>query len=143
MTDHTPDPVENKNGKAWTTIGQAVGESLGFASTCWLGDLDDMEFDSTAAANAGAELLKFIRRGTLDPTRSKGEAIVEDCLIRGEPFFVFRARDIFSIIALKTYLRQLEDFGPDDPEFHEGIVNCLKKFRAWQTENVTDVRYPD
>lgn len=138
-----PQCRHSEAAKAWTSLGQAVGESMGLANTAWTEYMGDHQPNEKELQNVGEELLKFIRRGALDPTRSKGEAIVEDCLIRDEPFFVFRARDIFSLMALKTYLRQLEDFGPDDPEFHESIVNCLNDFREWQTQNVRDVRYPD
>jgi len=140
---HAPKPIHDMDTKAWTSLGQAVGESLGLASTCWIGGTGDLEFDSEVAETAGKQLLEFIRRGSLDPTRSKGEAIVEDCLIRGEPFFVFRARDIFSTMVLKHYLKILEDYGPDDPDFQADIVHFINQLKNWQTENVADVRYPD
>lgn len=129
--------------KAWTSIEEAVGQSIGLASVCWVDGPGDAVFDSERASSATDELLKFIRRGALDPTRSKGEAIVEDCLIREEPFFVFRGRDIFSTMVLKHYLKILEDYGPDDPDFQANIVEFINNLKNWQTQNVADVRYPD
>ena len=60
-----------------------------------------------------------------------------------EPFFVFRARDIFSPMVLKMYLKTLEDYGPDDPDFQSNIVEFLGVLKKWQTEHIGDVRYPD
>ena len=93
-----------------------------------------------------AELQRYVTTkydSLLNPNRSKGEKIVADCLLTGEPFFVFRGRDIFTPMVIKRYIQQLEEVGPDDPDMQASVVDFLAMLRKWQAANITKVRYPD
>lgn len=73
----------------------------------------------------------------------KAFRILQECHTTGEPFFIFRAKDIFSIMILANYAEIIEKYGPDDAEFHRDIVDQLNEFKHWQRKNVAKVRYPD
>lgn len=73
----------------------------------------------------------------------KSQKIVKECEETGEPYFVFRAKDILSIFPLKEYERIVEMYGPTDHEMLMGIANAIEEFRTWQREHVGIVRYPD
>lgn len=75
--------------------------------------------------------------------KPKGLRIVESCIAGGEPYFVFRAKDIFSVMAITEYLRIVEQYGPEDHEMQRGICQALAQFKEWQGQNVNLVRYPD
>lgn len=60
-----------------------------------------------------------------------------------EPLFCFRARDFFSIQVLVHYANIVEQYGPDDAQFHNNIVDAIGEFKEWQKLNVDQVRYPD
>ena len=150
MTDHNDElegfetPTRPSDG--WLSLSQAIAITLGGASTCWIPDTGDAEFDSATAQKLADELEHYVRTTydtVLNPNRSKGEKIVLDCLLHDEPFFVFRGRDIFSPMVLKQYLKQLEDYGPDDPDMQADIVNFINNLRKWQAANIAKVRYPD
>lgn len=137
--------ADNIDNTKWESLTEATGQALGLASMAWK-PTPQGEFDSQVAMDAQSALMRYIvdqYDSILEPKHSKGEAIVYDCLTGDEPFFVFRARDIFSIMAMKQYLTALENFGPDNPDFHKGIIDCINDFKRWQSENVTSVRYPD
>lgn len=144
MTDKHDDHARPSD--TWLSLEEAIRYTVGAASTCWRGGTGEAEFDTDQAIKVGQELERYItiKHDTmLNPNRSKGEKIVADCLIHGEPFFVFRARDIFAPMVLKRYLTMLEEYGPDDPDFQSNIVEFLGVLKKWQTENVATVRYPD
>lgn len=137
---------ETRPSDSWLSLEEAVRYTVGAGSTCWVGGTGEAVFDTEMANEVANELVRYVttKHDTmLNPNRSKGEKIVADCLIHGEPFFVFRARDIFSTMVLKQYLTMLEAYGPDDPDFQANIVQFLGVLRKWQTENVATVRYPD
>lgn len=125
------------------TVGTAIGQSLGKAAVAHTEYQGEIRVDENQLDAIGLELLHFLAPRLLEPKRSKGEKIVADCLANDEPFFVFRARDIFSPMVLKHYIKILEDYGPDDPDFQANIVQFINQLRKWQTQNVADVRYPD
>lgn len=148
MTEHNDETTETptRPSDGWLTLRQAIDITLGGASTCWIPDAGDAEFDSVTATKLGDELEHYVRTTydtVLNPNRSKGEKIVLDCLLHEEPFFVFRGRDIFSPMVLKQYLKQLEDYGPDDPDMQAGVVAFISILRTWQAKNIAKVRYPD
>jgi hypothetical protein len=123
---------------------EAVGIAIGAACVCW----EKMEgtgvFDSTRAKGILDQLVEHLDLpNELNPDRSKGERIVHQCLENGEPFFVFRARDIFTIMVLKHYIKIVEDYGPDDPDFQWTIVHFINELKDWQRDHVSQVRYPD
>lgn len=60
-----------------------------------------------------------------------------------EPLFCFRARDFFSIQVIAFYANIVEQYGPDDADFHRNIVDALAEFKEWQKDHITEVRYPD
>lgn len=137
---------EARPSDSWLSLEEAIAYTVGAASTCWKPDTGDAVFDTETAKQVSQELERYvtIKHDTmLNPNRSKGEKIVADCLIHGEPFFVFRARDIFSPMVLKKYIVMLEEYGPDDPDFQANIVEFLGVLKKWQTDNVAAVRYPD
>lgn len=130
----------------WLSLDEAINYCLGAASDAWTPSAGDPVVDKETLKELSKDLQRYIatKHDTmLNPNRSKGEKIVADCLLHGEPFFVFRARDIFSTMVLKQYLTVLEMYGPDDPDFQANIVQFLGVLKKWQTENVRDVRYPD
>jgi hypothetical protein len=139
------DKHETRPSDTWLSLEEAIRYSLGAAAGVLPQantDIIDRDFLKDLAADL--ERYVTIKHDTmLNPNRSKGEKIVADCLIHGEPFFVFRARDIFSTMVLKRYLIMLEEYGPDDPDFQANIVQFLGVLKKWQTENVAAVRYPD
>lgn len=69
--------------------------------------------------------------------------IVRECLVNQEPFFVLRAKDLFSVMAVRNYLKLVEEYGPYDPEFDEGVMECIQQMREWQQNNPGQVKYPD
>lgn len=144
--DETEVELPARPSESWLTLTEAIGVTIGGASTCWIPDTGDAEFDSGTASELAAELEYFVRKNfdtMLNPNRSKGEKIVMDCLLHDEPFFVFRARDIFSPMVLKRYLSVLEEYGPDDPDMQADIVDFIAILRKWQAQNIAKVRYPD
>lgn len=72
----------------------------------------------------------------------KAQHILES-LEEDEPFFIFRAKDIFSIMVLANYAEIIEKYGPDDADFHRDVIDQLLAFKHWQRNNVEKVRYPD
>lgn len=77
----------------------------------------------------------------LTPGRSAG--IVWDCLAGNEPFFVLRAKDIFSVMAVHNYEKMVEEYGPLDLEFHEAVSRQVSAMREWQMQHPELVKYPD
>ena len=75
--------------------------------------------------------------------RGKARHILEACAETGEPIFVFRARDIFSVRVIADYLKEVTEYGPSDYRFQEDIARALAEFKDWQHANVHQVRYPD
>lgn len=127
----------------WESLDQAINQSLGAASTAWL---EGGQLDTHTMTTLSDELQHFIlvtEESILKPDRSKGEKIVAECLNDEEPFFVFRARDIFTPMVLKHYIKLLEDYGPDDPDMQADIVRFINLLKDWQKKNVAEVRYPD
>lgn len=72
----------------------------------------------------------------------KGWRILEK-LEFGEPFFIFRAKDFFSVMVLAHYVEVVEKYGPDNASFHTDIIDALGEFKEWQRNNAAKVRYPD
>lgn len=136
---------ETRPSDSWLSLEEAIQYTIGAAAGA-LPQADDDIIDREYLRALANELIRYVttKHDTmLNPNRSKGEKIVADCLIHGEPFFVFRARDIFAPMVLKRYLTMLEEYGPDDPDFQANIVQFLGVLKKWQTENVATVRYPD
>jgi hypothetical protein len=143
MTDREPILVE-KLFPPGMRKEEAIRIAIGAASVCW----EKMEgtgvFQSERALEIAEQLREFLELpNELNPDRSKGERIVHQCLENGEPFFVFRARDIFTIMVLKHYIKIVEDYGPDDPDFQWTIVHFINELKDWQRAHVGQVRYPD
>ena len=79
----------------------------------------------------------------MTPMQEKEQKILTQCHETGEPIFIFRAKDFFSIQVLQFYLHLVEEFGPDNLDFQQSIVEGVNNFRDWQRENMAKVRYPD
>lgn len=79
------------------------------------------------------------------PTIYQGKAgkILQGCAETGEPIFIFRAKDLFSIQVLMHYMDIVERFGPSSYELQEEVAEQVKAFKDWQRDNVDKVRYPD
>lgn len=60
-----------------------------------------------------------------------------------EPIFIFRAKDILSMFALKEYDRVVEMYQGDDHEFQGHIVDRIAEFRDWQRNNADKIKLPD
>lgn len=145
MTDN--DDKQTLPSDSWLSLQEAIGFTIGAASVAWKGDgPGDSEFDTDQALALSTDLQRYITTkydSVVNPSRSKGERIVADCLLHGEPFFVFRARDILTPAVIRKYIQVLEDIGPDDPDMQASVVDFLNTIRKWQAENITKVRYPD
>jgi hypothetical protein len=64
--------------------------------------------------------------------------IVDDCNKAGEPYFIFRARDIYSLRILEIYSQLVDDDGC--PDEHKNEINNLKsKFQDWMENNFDKV----
>ena len=73
----------------------------------------------------------------------KAQKIIDQCSSSGEPVFILRAKDIFSPMVIKKYIDLVADYGPNDHEFQEEVLDIFEAFRSWQHKNVQQVRYPD
>lgn len=73
----------------------------------------------------------------------KGHRIIKECEKSDEPYFVFRAKDFFSVQVLAHYQKLIEDFGPSNIEFQEVVSKATQAFKDWQRDNMGKVRYPD
>lgn len=69
--------------------------------------------------------------------------IVEDCMKKGEPFFVVRAKDQYSIFALKGYITAINGIGSINEAFKASVQDILKRFQTWRSENYAQVKTPD
>lgn len=74
---------------------------------------------------------------------SKSVRIAHECYGTGEPFFVLRAKDIFSVMAVRKYAELVESYGPIDYDFQEQLEEQVQRLRDWQVEHPHDVKYPD
>lgn len=74
---------------------------------------------------------------------SKSERIAVECRSTGEPFFVLRAKDIFSVMAVREYASLVEQYGPVDYDFQEQLEEQVKSMREWQIRHPYEVKYPD
>lgn len=82
-----------------------------------------------------------------DPTegilKPKGLRIVQQCIDSGEPYFVFRAKDIFSLMVLGEYAELIDKYLPQASEMAAGVADAKDEFHAWQVANPESLRYPD
>lgn len=60
----------------------------------------------------------------------------------GEPFFVFRAKDILSTMALDEYAKLVERYGPLSGQL-QSIGDAIHDFQQWQRDNPDKVKLPD
>lgn len=74
---------------------------------------------------------------------AKARKIIAEADETGEPVFVLRAKDIFSVMLVTQYAETIEKYGPQDHEFGEAIHDQLNHMRNWQQANPSRVRYPD
>jgi len=80
---------------------------------------------------------------TIPHLNGKAAKIIKECSASGEPVFVLRAKDIFSVMAVTEYARIVELYGPLDQELAMGVHDQLEKMKNWQRTHVGEVRYPD
>lgn len=80
---------------------------------------------------------------TLSDIGGKAAKIIGEVSLTGEPVFILRAKDIFSVQAVAKYIGLLEEFGPDSTDMVWGANEQLAKMKQWQRDNVEKVRYPD
>lgn len=78
----------------------------------------------------------------LGKIHGKAAKIIAECAQTGEPVFVFRAKDLLSIFALKEYEKVNELYGAP-PEMGETIATNIQRFVEWQHANRERVRFPD
>lgn len=79
----------------------------------------------------------------LGAIRGKAAKIIEEVMQTGEPIFILRAKDIFSVMGVAAYLGQVEQFGPQAFELVRSGSEQLEVMRQWQIDHVGQVRYPD
>lgn len=75
--------------------------------------------------------------------QGKAGHILSKVLETGEPFFILRAKDIFTPMVIREYLRLIEQYSPEDHEFQQDLVQVLTNIRNWQKSNIGLIRYPD
>lgn len=80
--------------------------------------------------------------GSLGAIHGKAVKIIAECAQTGEPVFVFRAKDLLSIFALKEYEKVNEQFGAS-PDMGEDIATNIRVFQEWQQDHRDQVRFPD
>lgn len=73
----------------------------------------------------------------------KDAKIIMETRDSGEPIFVLRAKDIFSVLVIREYAKLIAEYGPDETQFLDDIEQRLVEFKKWQREHVGLVRYPD
>ncbi len=61
----------------------------------------------------------------------------------GEPYFVFRAKDLLSTLVLKRYQELVDDYQGDDQSHAMTIAEQISNFIAWQKANPNKVKLPD
>lgn len=69
--------------------------------------------------------------------------IVQSAFDNGEPVFVLRAKDIFSLPVIGEYLNRVRQYGPTNPSYEKDIEHIFQAFRTWQEMHLGQVRYPD
>ena len=84
-----------------------------------------------------------LRLFEIDVEASRSERMVAECVAAEEPFFVLRAKDMFSVMAVHNYAKLVEEYGPLDLEFHGNVGDAVQEMRAWQMANPDRVKYPD
>lgn len=45
-----------------STLDEAIGQAIGYASMCWVGGTGDLEFDSTAASQCAEALTAYVKQ---------------------------------------------------------------------------------
>lgn len=103
-----------------------------------------MEDHTAVGAELHPKIADYILSGKQDDQElTKSEQIVIECVKHDEPFFVLRAKDIFSVMAIRGYQKMVEDYGPYDQDFQIAVASEVENMRSWQFANAHEVRYPD
>ena len=72
----------------------------------------------------------------------KQNITINDCDKNGEPYFIFRDRDIYSLRILDIYSQLIDDDGC--PDEHKDEINRLKsRFQDWMEDNFDKVNTED
>lgn len=74
---------------------------------------------------------------------NKDEKIVRECQASGEPYIVFRAKDILSVLVIKQYQDLLDIYTGGVTEIDELVVERIHEFIDWQRGNPALVKLPD
>ncbi len=102
-----------------------------------------MENDPTdTVEHMEAEKADYIISGARDEL-TKSERIAIECVENDEPFFVLRAKDIFSVMVIRNYQKMVEDYGPYDQDFQIAVAEEVERMRDWQHGHSSLVGYPD
>ena len=75
--------------------------------------------------------------------QGKAAKIIYEAGQTGEPIFVFRAKDIFSVMVVSDYLGYIERYGSGADDMAISVTEQLEAMKAWQRANPDKVRYPD
>lgn len=91
---------------------------------------------------AGVEILW--PGGTPDPSAIVTGAAAEliGKLHPDEPYFIFRAQDILSVMVLRNYAKLIEDYCSEGDQL-ANVVRWANKFTDWQRRNPGHVKLPD
>ena len=73
----------------------------------------------------------------------RDKKILFDATQTDEPIFIFRAKDIISMFALKEYERVVEMYQGDDHEFLQHVSTRIAEFKDWQREHPEEIKLPD
>lgn len=84
----------------------------------------------------------------LEPTplhtyKPKGLRIVEECERTGEPYFVFRAKDVLSIMVLVEYQELIDTYRPSNHIMGGAVADARAEFVDWMDNHPGEVHLPD
>lgn len=91
----------------------------------------------------GGHITRFPHMVDVAKIGGKAEKIISEVAETGEPIFILRAKDIFSIQAVTRYINLLEEYGPEAEKIVWGASEQHAIMKAWQRDHIEQVRYPD
>ncbi len=130
-----------EQGQRFTEEGVPIVDESELVEASVTVPASDPEQLTLPGIGVSTEAAGVVEIGGRQPSRS--EFIAAECVESGEPFFVLRAKDIFSVMAVHNYSKLVEEYGPMNIEFHGNIGDLVHEMREWQQANPDRVKYPD
>lgn len=88
-----------------------------------------------------AERVNFTAGYVQPKNYAKGNKIITECSVTGEPTFTLRAHDVMSVSALADYIHACKRHCT--PEYVNELDVILKRFMDWRDANPTKMKIPD